>query len=141
MMDESNLTSRGSLGSPLSHPSSFILHPFLRMVDRGGSCPPAVAGGPPRTARHCRSTFSMFRRFASTAAVAALLIGVVVAADKEIKGKVVKYDPATRDITVKTADGDDEQRLGADAKVFDAKGVESKDGPKDKRIAKGAEVK
>lgn len=83
----------------------------------------------------------MFRRYASSAAVAALLIGVVVAADKEIKGKVVKYDPKTHAITVLTATGDDDQKLAADAKVFDAKGVESKDGLKDKRIAKGAEVK
>lgn len=83
----------------------------------------------------------MFRRFASTAAVAALLIGIAIAADKEIKGKVVSYDSTTREITVKTASGDDEQKLAADAKVFDAKGAESKDGLKDKRIAKGAEVK
>ncbi|MFO0808046.1 MAG: hypothetical protein U0746_05445 [Gemmataceae bacterium] len=84
----------------------------------------------------------MLRRFTATAAVAALLVGAVLAADKEIKGKIVKYDPDTRDITVKTADGkDDEQKLGADAKVFDAKGAESKEGTKDKRIKAGADVK
>ena len=82
----------------------------------------------------------MLRKPALAFAFVALLGGTLLAADKEIKGKVVKVDAEGRMITVQTADGKMEYKVNADAKVLDAKGAASKDGLKDKRLAAGTEV-
>ena len=82
----------------------------------------------------------MVRRCLAAMTAAVLLVGLVVAADREVPGRIVKYDPKTREVTLQTSTGKEEFKLGADCKVLDARGAESKDGPTDRRLAAGADV-
>ncbi len=69
-----------------------------------------------------------------------LLAGSVLAADKEVKGKVVKIDAAKKVLTVKTDEGNKEYTISDDTKFVGPKGGTSKDGIKDERLKAGAEV-
>ena len=67
--------------------------------------------------------------------------GGLLAADKEVKGKVVKVDAAKKMLTIKTDDGNKEYTLSDDTKFIGPKGGLSKEGIKDERLVPGAEVK
>jgi hypothetical protein len=83
----------------------------------------------------------MFR--CTTAAFAAILLFVsgVQAADKEVKGTVVKVDLKAKTLTVKTADGEKTFDVNDDTKFLGPKGGVSDAGLKDDRLTAGAEVK
>jgi hypothetical protein len=82
----------------------------------------------------------MLRKSIAASAAAVLLVGLVLAADREVPGKIVKYDPKTREVTLQTSAGKEDFKLGADCTVVDARGAESKDGLTDRRLTAGADV-
>jgi hypothetical protein len=77
------------------------------------------------------------------AALVALFVfaGALPAADREVKGKIVKVDVKNRIITVTTDDGKKEYEVNKDTKFIGPKGGASEEGIKDDRLAVGAEVK
>jgi hypothetical protein len=80
----------------------------------------------------------------SIAALVALLLvltGSLLAADKEVKGKIVKVDVKNKVITVDTDDGKKEFDVNKDTKFIGPKGGVSEKGIEDDRLVKGAEVK
>src|SRR4051812_22605004 len=64
----------------------------------------------------------------------------LLAADKEITGKIAKVDYEKKVVTVTTHDGKKDFVIGADTKFFDSQGKVTKDGLKDKHLVVGAEV-
>jgi hypothetical protein len=78
----------------------------------------------------------------SIAVVVALLLlaGGLLAADKEVKGKVVKVDVKKNAITVKTEDGNKVYEVNKDTKFIGPKGGVSDKGIEDDRLEPGAEV-
>lgn len=83
----------------------------------------------------------MLRKSVAAMVAAVSIVGLVQAADREVPGKIVKYDAKTRDVTLQTSAGETEAfKLAADCKVLDAKGAESKDGLTDRRLSAGADV-
>jgi hypothetical protein len=80
-------------------------------------------------------------RFSIAVGVALLLFaGSVVAADKEVKGKIVKVDVKKNIIIVKTDDGIKEYDVNKDTKFIGPKGGVSDKGIEDDRLEAGAEV-
>jgi hypothetical protein len=69
-----------------------------------------------------------------------VMAALVLAADKEVKGKVVKVDVAKHTITVQTDDGRKTYTINDDTKFLGPKGGKSDAGIKDDRLAKGAEI-
>jgi hypothetical protein len=69
-----------------------------------------------------------------------LLTGSVVAADKEVKGKIVKVDVKKNVITVKTEDGVKDYDVNKETKFIGPKGGVSDKGIEDDRVEAGAEV-
>jgi hypothetical protein len=67
--------------------------------------------------------------------------GVVWAADKEVKGTVVKVDLKNRTLTIKTSDGEKTYDVNDDTKFIGPKGGAADDGLKDDRLVAGAPVK
>jgi hypothetical protein len=65
-----------------------------------------------------------------------LVAGSLLAADKEVKGKVVKVDV----ITVMTEDGKKDYEVSKDTKFLGPKGGASEKGMEDDRLVPGAEV-
>src|SRR5262249_5196988 len=63
------------------------------------------------------------------------------AADKEVKGKLVKVDVDKKVLTVNTDDGKKEYTVNAETKFIGPKGGVSKEGIKDERLVAGAEIK
>jgi hypothetical protein len=78
----------------------------------------------------------------SLAVVVALLVlaGSLLAADKEVKGKIVKVDVKKNVITVMTEDGKKEYDVNKDTKFIGPKGGVSEKGIEDDRLKPGAEV-
>ena len=78
----------------------------------------------------------------SLAVVVALLVlaGSLLAADKEVKGKVVKVDVKKNVITVMTEDGKKDYDVNKDTKFIGPKGGVSEKGIEDDRLKPGAEV-
>jgi hypothetical protein len=78
----------------------------------------------------------------SIAVVVALLVlaGSLWAADKEVKGTVVKVDVKKNVITVKTDDGDKNYDVNKDTKFIGPRGGVSEKGIEDDRLKPGAEV-
>ena len=78
----------------------------------------------------------------SMAVVVALLVlaGSLLAADKEVKGKVVKVNVKKNVITVKTDDGNKDYDVNKDTKFIGPKGGVSEKGIEDDRLEPGAEV-
>jgi hypothetical protein len=76
------------------------------------------------------------------ASVLALFVvaALVLAADKEVKGKVVKVDAGKHTITVQTDDGKKTYSVNDDTKFLGPKGGKSDAGIKDDRLIKGAEI-
>ncbi len=79
----------------------------------------------------------------SIAVLVALLVlaGSALAADKEVKGKIVKVDVTKMVITVDTEDGKKDYDVNKDTKFIGPKGGVSDKGIEDDRLEKGAEVK
>jgi hypothetical protein len=70
-----------------------------------------------------------------------LFAGGVLAADKEVKGKLVKVDVDKKILTINTDDGKKEYTVSAETKFIGPKGGVSKEGIKDERLVAGAELK
>jgi hypothetical protein len=68
------------------------------------------------------------------------LAGVALAADKEVKGKVVKVDLKKKVVTVQTDDGKKEYTINDDTKFLGPKGGKSEAGIKDDRFVAGAQI-
>ena len=66
--------------------------------------------------------------------------GAALAADKEVKGKVVKVDVKKKIVTVQTDDGKKEYTINDETKFLGPKGGQSDAGIKDDRLAVGAEI-
>jgi len=81
----------------------------------------------------------MFRPVAA-AIVLFIFAGVASAADKEVKGTVVKVNLKESKLIVKTADGEKTYDVDAETKFIGPKGGASEAGLKDDRLAAGAEV-
>jgi|SRR6516225_9804775 hypothetical protein len=78
----------------------------------------------------------------SIAVFVALLVlaGSLWAADKEVKGKIVKVNVKKNVITVKTDDGNKDYDVNKDTKFIGPKGGVSDKGIEDDRLEPGAEV-
>ncbi len=66
--------------------------------------------------------------------------GALLAADKEVKAKVVKVDVKKNTITVETDDGKKVYTISDDTKFVGPRGGVSDAGIKDDRLAQGAEI-
>jgi hypothetical protein len=73
--------------------------------------------------------------------VLVLFTGAATAADKEVKGTVVKVDLKESKLVVKTDDGEKTYDINAETKFIGPKGGASDAGLKDDRLVAGAEVK
>jgi hypothetical protein len=73
--------------------------------------------------------------------VLTLAAGTAWAADKEVKGTVVKVDVKNKTLTVKTDDGEKTYDVNDETKFFGPKGGPAEAGLKDNRLVAGAEVK
>jgi hypothetical protein len=69
-----------------------------------------------------------------------VLAGSLMAADKEVKGKIVKVDVKKNVITVMTEDGKKDYDVNDDTKFIGPLGGVSKKGIEDDRLVAGAEV-
>jgi len=69
-----------------------------------------------------------------------VLAGSLLAADKEVKGKIVKVDVKKNVITVMTEDGKKDYDVNKDTKFIGPKGGVSEKGIEDDRLKPGAEV-
>jgi hypothetical protein len=69
------------------------------------------------------------------------MAGAVLAADKEVKGKLVKVDLKKKTLTVETDDGKKVYTVNDDTKFLGPKGGVSDAGLKDDRLKAGAELK
>jgi FlaG/FlaF family flagellin (archaellin) len=78
----------------------------------------------------------------SVVAVMALLImgGVLLAADKEVKGTVVKVDAKKMTLTVKTDQGNKTYTISDDTQFMGPRGGKSSAGIKDDRLSAGAAI-
>ena len=83
----------------------------------------------------------MFRHAALGLVALFIFAGFVSAADKEVKGTVVKVDLKNNTLTVKTDDGEKTYDVNDKTKYLGPKGGLSDAGLKDDRLVKGAEVK
>jgi hypothetical protein len=83
----------------------------------------------------------MVRHAVAAALALVVMAGLALAADKEVKGKVVKVDLKKNTITVITDDGEKVYTVNAETKFIGPKGGVSDAGIKDDRLVKGAEVK
>jgi hypothetical protein len=95
---------------------------------------------PGRISQHLGS--ATMNRLAVAACLALLfLAGAALAADKEIKAKVVKVDVSKKTLTVQTDEGRKVYVIGDDTKFIGPKGGVSDEGIKDDRLVAGAEIK
>jgi hypothetical protein len=82
----------------------------------------------------------MLRRATGALLALMFLACLAMAADKEIKGKVVKVDTKKNTLTVNTLDGKKVYTINDDTKFVGPRGGVSEDGIKDDRLKVGAEV-
>lgn len=82
----------------------------------------------------------MLRRAAAGLAIVLLAASAAVAADKEVKGTVVKVDLKASKLVVKTDDGEKTYEVNDETKFLGPKGGAAEAGLKDDRLVKGAEV-
>jgi hypothetical protein len=83
----------------------------------------------------------MLRHAIMAMVILVLFAGGLLAADKEVKGKLVKVDVDKKVLTINTDDGKKEYAVSAETKFISPKGGVSKDGIKDERLVAGAELK
>ena len=82
----------------------------------------------------------MLRRAVGTMFAFLFFACLAAAADKEVKGKVVKVDAKKNTITVNTLDGKKVYTVSDDTKFVGPRGGASDDGIKDDRLKVGAEI-
>ena len=82
----------------------------------------------------------MLQRSVAVLAAALLMVGTLLAADKEVKGTVVKVDAAKMTLTVNTDAGPKIFSISDDTKFLGPRGGVSDAGIKDDRLTKGAEI-
>lgn len=82
----------------------------------------------------------MFRHSIAVFVALLVLAGSLLAADKEVKGKIVKVDVKKNVITVKTDDGNKDYDVNKDTKFIGPKGGVSDKGIEDDRLKPGVEV-
>jgi hypothetical protein len=83
----------------------------------------------------------MLRHAVAGFVVLVILAGAALAADKEIKGKVVRVDVKKKVLTVQTDEGRKVYTVSDDTKFIGPKGGVSDAGLKDDRLVAGAEIK
>jgi hypothetical protein len=83
----------------------------------------------------------MMRHTIAGLLVLLLLVGVSLAKDREVKGKIVKVDVAKKTLTVKTTDGKKVYEVNDETKFLGPKGGVSDLGLRDDRLTAGTEVK
>jgi hypothetical protein len=83
----------------------------------------------------------MLRHIVAVLVAFLFLAGSLWAADKEVKGKIVKVDVKNSVITVETENGKIDYDVNKDTKFIGPKGGVSDKGIEDDRLEKGAEVK
>jgi hypothetical protein len=83
----------------------------------------------------------MLRHSIAVLVVLLLLACSLLAADKEVKGKIVRVDVKDNVIVVDTEDGKKVYDVNKDTKFIGPKGGVSEKGIADDRLEKGAEVK
>jgi hypothetical protein len=83
----------------------------------------------------------MLRHAIMAVVILVLFAGGLLAADKEVEGKLVKVDVDKKVLTINTDDGKKEYAVSAETKFIGPKGGVSKDGIKDERLVAGAELK
>jgi hypothetical protein len=84
--------------------------------------------------------FLMSGRVLASVAAFVFMVGVVLAADKEVKGKVVKVDLKKKIVIVQTEDGKKEYTVNEETKILGPKGGKSEAGLKDDRLMAGSEI-
>jgi hypothetical protein len=79
----------------------------------------------------------------ATAGLLALLlvVGISLAKDREVKGKVIKVDVAKKTLTIQTKDGKKVYEINGNTKFLGPRGGASDLGLRDDRLSAGAEVK
>lgn len=82
----------------------------------------------------------MMRKALAAAVAVLLMAGLALAADKEVKGKIVKVDAKNQTITVKTDDGQKDYEVNAETKFIGPRGGVSESGMKDERLKRGTDV-
>jgi len=86
----------------------------------------------------------MLRHLSLSAVALALLLALVgraAAADKEVKGTLVKVDAKKNVLTIKADDGEKSYDVNDQTKFVGPKGGVSAKGIKDERLVKGVELK
>src|SRR6516165_7437700 len=83
----------------------------------------------------------MLRHAVAGFVVLVILAGAALAADKEIKGKVVRVDVKKKVLPVQTDEGRKVYTVSDDTKFIGPKGGVSAAGVKDDRLVAGAEIK
>lgn len=83
----------------------------------------------------------MLRRSVLVWVLMLAFVGSLLAADKEVKGKLVKASVKEMQLVVKTSDGEKTFDVNDETKFIGPKGGVSKDGIKDERLVKGVELK
>lgn len=83
----------------------------------------------------------MLRNLLSLATVLVFVFAGANAADKEMKGKLVKVDVKKNVLTVKTDDGDKNYDVNEETKFIGPKGGVSDKGINDERLKAGVELK
>jgi hypothetical protein len=85
--------------------------------------------------------FFMLRKVMAALVALLLVAGLALAADKEVKGKVIKVDIKKKTVTVQTEDGKKEYMINDETKFFGPRGGKSEKGIEDDRFVAGAEIK
>jgi hypothetical protein len=83
----------------------------------------------------------MWRNSLVTAAVLVFAVNGLLAADKEVMGKLVRVDAAKSQIIVKTDDGTKTYDVNDETKFIGPKGGQSDKGIKDDRLTTGVDLK
>ena len=83
----------------------------------------------------------MLRNLLALSAILAIAFVPALAADKELKAKLVKVDLKKSTLTVKTDDGDKSYDVNDETKFIGPKGGVSDKGIKDDRLVAGVELK
>ena len=83
----------------------------------------------------------MLRQVLAGIVVLFMANGIANAADKEVKGTIVKVDVKGSKLIVKTDDGEKTYDVNAETKFVGPKGGASDEGLKDDRLVPGAEIK
>src|SRR5262245_1837113 len=70
-----------------------------------------------------------------------LMVAAALAADKEVKGKIVRVDVRKKALVVRTDEGNKTYEVNDETKFIGPGGGESDAGLKDERLVRGAEIK